>query len=202
MKMIGDYFGDLSITRGNSFQFLGMEIDINRKKKTMSISMKDQIKEALDMMDEDLKDNISSPAYRDLFTTYDGECKNLEGKRKEKFHSIVAKLLFITKRGRPDIETAILYLTTRVSKSNKRDWFKMKRVLSFLKDTIDDVRIIGASSLRDLYMWIDASYAVHENMRGHTGGVMSFGTGVVHARAEKQKLNVKSSTECELVETS
>ena len=47
--------------------------------------------------------------------------------------------------------------------------------------------------------WIDASYAVHPNIRGHTGGAISFGKGVVHARAGKQKLNVKSSTEAEIV---
>ena len=71
-----------------------------------------------------------------------------------------------------------------------------------MKETLQDPRIIGANSLHDLFTWVDASYAVHENMRGHTGGLMSFGNGVVHARSGKQKLNVKSSTECELVGTS
>merc|ERR1712232_1262490 len=36
-------------------------------------------------------------------------------------------------------------------------------------------------------------------MRSHTGGVMSFGRGVIHARSNKQKLNTKSSTEAEVV---
>ena len=36
-------------------------------------------------------------------------------------------------------------------------------------------------------------------MRGHTGGVMSYGTGIIHAKSSKQKINVKSSTESELV---
>ena len=47
--------------------------------------------------------------------------------------------------------------------------------------------------------FIDASYAVHPNMRGHTGGAISFGVGIIHGKASKQKINVKSSTECELV---
>ena len=33
-------------------------------------------------------------------------------------------------------------------------------------------------------------------MHGHTGGVMSYGRGVIHACEGKQKFNVKSSTEC------
>jgi len=36
-------------------------------------------------------------------------------------------------------------------------------------------------------------------MKGHTGGTMSFGKGVLHAKSSKQKLNTKSSTETELV---
>ena len=92
------------------------------------------------------------------------------------FHSVTAKLLFIMKRGRPDIETAVSYLMTRVSKSNMKDWEKLKRCLGFLKGTINDVRVIGADSIRDLHVWVDASHAIHENMRGHTGGVMSVGT--------------------------
>jgi hypothetical protein len=58
---------------------------------------------------------------------------------------------------------------------------------------------MGADKLLHLETWIDASYATHEHMRGHTGGAMSFGWGVVHEKASKQKLNTKSSTESEVV---
>ena len=50
-----------------------------------------------------------------------------------------------------------------------------------------------------LETWVDAAYAVHPDMRSHTGGTMSFGTGVIHTKSSKQKLNTKSSTEAELV---
>ena len=46
---------------------------------------------------------------------------------------------------------------------------------------------------------MDASYAVHPDMRSHTGGVISFGTGGVLCKSTKQKINTKSSTEAELV---
>ena len=36
-------------------------------------------------------------------------------------------------------------------------------------------------------------------MRGYTGGTMSMGQGVINARDGKQKLNMKSSTEAEIV---
>ncbi len=53
--------------------------------------------------------------------------------------------------------------------------------------------------MEDIFTFIDASYAVHQNFRGQTGGCMSMGWGVFHAKSSKQKLNTKSSTETELV---
>ena len=94
-------------------------------------------------------------------------------------------------------------MCTRVSKSTQEDWAKLRRVLAFLQHTIDDIRVIGAHSLQDIYTWIDSAYGVHNvDLRSHTGGSMSMGTGTIHTRSTKQKLNVKSSTEAELVGTS
>jgi hypothetical protein len=71
--------------------------------------------------------------------------------------------------------------------------------LNFVKSTITDRRIIGTKDFLTLETWIDASHAVHMNMRGNTGGCMSLGVGVIHAKASKQKLNSKSSTETEVI---
>ena len=106
------------------------------------------------------------------------------------------------KRSRPDLETTIGFLCTRVAKSDEDDWKKLRRVIAYVKCTIDDIRIIGASSLSDIFTWIDAAYAVNPDMKSQTGGAMSLGLGVLHAKGNKQKLNVKSSTEAELVANS
>ena len=42
-----------------------------------------------------------------------------------------------------------------------------------------DKKIIGAKTLIDLYTWIDEAYAVCDNMRGHTGGALSMGYGIM-----------------------
>ena len=60
-------------------------------------------------------------------------------------------------------------------------------------------RIIGANGLSCLQTWIDAFYAVHRDMRGHTGGIISMGTEAMIHNCSKQKLNTKSSTESEVV---
>ena len=47
--------------------------------------------------------------------------------------------------------------------------------------------------------WVDASYAVHPNMRSHTGATITLGKGSLFSKSSKQKLNTRSSTEAELV---
>jgi len=51
------------------------------------------------------------------------------------------------KRSRPDIEIAVGFLCTRVTTGDEDDWKKLRRVIAWLKGTIDDGRIIGATSL-------------------------------------------------------
>ena len=60
-------------------------------------------------------------------------------------------------------------------------------------------RIIGANGMEIMETYVDASYAVHHDMKGHTGGLLTLGRGIVQGKASKQKLNTKSSTETELV---
>ena len=48
---------------------------------------------------------------------------------------------------------------------------------------------------------VDASYAVHPDMKGHTGATMTLGKGAITSLSNKQKINTRSSTESELVGT-
>jgi hypothetical protein len=105
----------------------------------------------------------------------------------------------VTKRARVDILLAIAFLCTRVANPDIQDWKKLKRVLQYLRGTLDMVMRLGADSLLEMKTWVDASYAVHPDMKSHTGGCISFGIGVLLAMSTKQKLNTKSSTEAEVV---
>jgi hypothetical protein len=46
---------------------------------------------------------------------------------------------------------------------------------------------------------VGGRFAIHPNMRGHTGGGLSMGRGFPTVTSTKQKLNTRSSTESELV---
>ena len=46
--------------------------------------------------------------------------------------------------------------------------------------------------------WVDASFAVHPDMKSHTGGAsMTLGRGMTYGTSVQQKINAKSSTEGE-----
>jgi len=190
-------FGKMSVTRGKEHTFLGMVVTYNDN-RTASINMKGYLQEAIAEFGEDCTKHATTPAKKDLFNV-DINLPGLGEAQKTRFHSIVAKLLYVCKRGRPDIQLAIMFLCTRVSKSTKEDWGKLKRVLQYVNGTIDDVLTIGADTMGVLQTWVDASYGVHMDMRSHTGGLMSFGLGAICCKSSKQKLNTKSSTEAELV---
>ena len=64
---------------------------------------------------------------------------------------------------------------------------------------MEDTLTLGADDLSKLTTWTNASYAVHQDMKSHTGGTLSLGRGAVMSKSSKQKLNTKSSTEAELV---
>ena len=58
---------------------------------------------------------------------------------------------------------------------------------------------LSADGTGILKWWVDASFAVHPNMRGHSGGGLSLGQGFPIVSSIKQKLNTRSSTETEVV---
>ena len=64
-------------------------------------------------------------------------------------------LKYIMKRSIPDIETAISFLCKRVSKCDNQDWKKLKRVLAWLKGSINDIRYFGLKNNSILEFWDD-----------------------------------------------
>jgi hypothetical protein len=59
--------------------------------------------------------------------------------------------------------------------------------------------IISANGSGILNCWVDTSFAVHPNMRGHSGGGLSLERGFPIVSSTKQKLNTRSSTETDIV---
>jgi hypothetical protein len=59
----------------------------------------------------------------------------LEEEQKKNFHTNVAKLLYLSKRARPDVIAIVGFLCTKVKAPTKEDWKKLQRVIGYLKGT-------------------------------------------------------------------
>ena len=143
----------------------------------------------------------TSPATEQLFEVREDPELTVPESDKIYFHSYVAKLLYLGKRVRPEILTAVALLTTRVTKCNRDDMNKLHRVLSYINGSPERGIILrigdGPMSVR---AYIDAAYGVHADSKSHTGCSVIVGeSGASYNRSAKQKIVTKSSTESELV---
>jgi hypothetical protein len=164
----------------------------------VTVDKREYIKGMIDDFPIDLGATTApTPAAEDLFTI--GDSPDLETTRTEVLHTFAAKGLFACKRARPDIYTTIAFLCTRVNKPSEEDWEKLLRFMTYLNGSRDEVLFLSADDLHVIKWYVDASFAVHNDFKSHTGGAMSYGTGVPISISRKQKLNTRSSTEAELV---
>jgi len=97
------------------------------------------------------------------------------------FHHITAKLLFLCKRARPDVQAATAFLCTRVKAPDVDDYKKLGRVMRYLRATRDMVLTIKCDNVSIIKWWVDASFAVHPDMKSHTGTVMTLGRGAMYS---------------------
>ena len=113
-------FGKMTVKRGKEYVFVGMNISFIGDNK-VKLTMKNYLEEAIQTFGEDILAGAATPANRNLFVV-NNDLPSLETERAEIFHHVVAKLLYVAKRARVDIQLAIAFLCTRVSKSTQEDW--------------------------------------------------------------------------------
>ena len=97
------------------------------------------------------------------------------------------------------IQVPVAYLCTRVREPTEDDYMKLTRVIRYLCDTIYLPLVIGWDASGTLLFSIDASCAVHNDKRSHTGAMLTFGQGAVFSLLKKQKVNSATSTVEEIV---
>jgi hypothetical protein len=108
-------------------------------------------------------------------------------------------LLYLAKRARPDILTAVSFLCTRVQSATTEDAAKLARVLGYIKSTMDQVLYIRTAVKPVVRAYIDAAYALHSDSKSHTGVIIFVGHAIVYVSSKKQKCMSKSLTEVELI---
>ena len=115
------------------------------------------------------------------------------------FITTLRSCFVLCKRARPDIQTAVAFLTTRVMAPDEDDCKKLARVMRYLQGTKTMPLTLEADNLQLVKWWIDGAFATHRDMRSYTGGALSLGKGVITGISTRQKLMTRGSTEAELV---
>ena len=87
----------------------------------------------------------------------------------------------------------------RVREPDMDDWKKLVHLMKYIRGTRALALILSADGSGILKWFVDASFAVRPNMRGHSGGGLTLGRGFPNVSSTKQKLNTRSSTETEVV---
>ena len=187
----------ITVNHGLVHDYLGMTLDYNTAGE-VKIKMLDYVEGILTDAPADMRGESATPAADHLFEV-NPEAEKLNEEISQMFHHVVAKALFLCKRGRPDIQAAVAFLCTRVKAPDVDDYKKLKRMMQYLRGTRKLVLTLEADNLQVIKWWVDASFAVHPDMRSHTGAVMSLGKGAVYSTSTRKKINTKSSTEAELV---
>ena len=140
----------------------------------VSFRMDDYVDRLLEEAPDDMTGTVSTPAANYLFQT-NPDANKLGSADAELFHHLVAKLLYLCKRVRPDIMTAVAFLTTRVSSPDQDDYNKLARCIKYLRGSKDLHLSLEADRDVTLKWWVDASFAVHKDMRSHTGAMVTLG---------------------------
>jgi hypothetical protein len=178
---------------GNQQSYLGMQISLGDGYAT--ITMSNYVDKLLKKYGE--VTDKTTPGKKGVFLV-DEQARELLTDERKAFHRTVAKLLYLSKRARPDILTVVSFLCTRVSVATEEDAVKLHHLLGYLQYTREKSLILNPQGILMVEAHIDAAFASHQDSKSHSGIAIFIGGTFVFGASRKQKCITKSPTESEL----
>ena len=195
IRALEEKYEEVTTNRENVQEYLGMVFDYTVLGK---VSVKMDIYIANMLKNYDITTSAVTPAENFLFNLRT-DSPLLDPDKKAQFHSGIMRLMYLAKRARIDILVPVVYLASRVLSPTEDDWKKFHRILKYLHGTKDLCLHLSVDQIIAIRAFIDASFAVHPDMRSHTGCAITLGAGALYVKSIRQKLASKSSTEAELI---
>ena len=189
--------GPLNLSQGMVHDYLGMELDFTNPGSVL-INMEASVNNMLCDVSKDMEGTAVTPVSSHLFQVNKDDPVLLCNEQKDIFVCVM-QALYLSQHGRPDIRMAVSFLCGQLQSPDTDDYQKLTQLIKYLHKTVDLMLTLGADDNGSIQWWIDASYSVHPDMKGHTRATMSLGQGSVYSGSWKQKLITCSSTESELV---
>ena len=133
-----DKNGKVTVNRGPRHPHLGMALDCTLPGRVI-IDMSKCVTEMVEEFGVTCSGSTIPCPWTDKSFDVDDKSPVLSEAKAETFHTFVAKSLFVSTRGRPDIQPAVAFLCARVQKPTQQDWNKLTKLMKFLKSTKMDV---------------------------------------------------------------
>ena len=187
--------------QGEIHFILGMTIKRDRETKTLFISQQKYLESVLDRFGMANCKPISTP----LETTCHKRTEEEEGFDKNLYQQAIGCLTYISTATRPDISAAVSILSSYMSNPSKQHWNGVKRLLRYIKGTLNFGLKFTTSENDDengdeLYGYSDANWAGDVDSRRSTSGyVFKVANSTVRWCSKKQASVTKSTTEAEYV---
>jgi hypothetical protein len=174
-----------------NFRYLG--INISRNNNNIELDQKDYITELI--QEYGITKGESTPCTHLLYKDEGGDIND------SKFKSLVAKLMFLATRTRPDIAFAVMYSATKSAKPKTSNWNSLLNILSYLKSTINKKLRYKPITNNNLVLYTDASHNLHGDSMGHTGFDIYLGNdeALLTWRSIKNHIHAQGSYHAELV---
>ena len=178
----------------NNISYLGMQIS-KRDNGSITVDQAGYINDILKKHNvRGLSKPPPTPATADLFNI-DASSPTID---KSAYLSDIMTLMFLARFTRPDILVAVSFLASRSANPTEEDQKKLERVIKYLYGTRNK-KITFTKPNMILQAYADASHATHPDAKGHSGLILSLGSGPIFSRSSKLKCTTRSSTESELV---
>ena len=194
-NLLKNKYKNINIKDGNSIPYCGMLLEKDLINGGIYVS-------APKFLDDLLKfENVTGKANTPTKQSFLRSDNNLNKfVNKTKYASKLMKCMWIARLCRNDILFAVTCLSTKIANPTIYDMEKLDYVLQYLNQTKDLKMKYKPDSLQ-LYAYIDASYALHQDAKGQSGIIISMGKSgpPVFCKSRKQKLVSRSSTESELI---
>ena len=186
--------------QGEAHHILGMSILRNRDKHILTISQKTYLENVLRRFNMQNCKPVATPIDPNLSLVKlkdDEQSVNLE-----EYQALIGCLTYAMTISRPDLATAVGILSKFMSKPSQSHWKCAKRVLRYIKGSLNVGLKFDASSQTavDVIGFTDADWAGDVDERKSTSGyVFRICGGTISWRSKRQEIVALSSTEAEYI---
>ncbi len=179
---------------------LGLKIQRNRDTGRLSIDQSKYIKDLLNKFNMTDCKPVYTPAVPGHTLLKDKTLSDFEMEQQEiPFRQIIGGLQYLVSGSRPDIASAERHLSSFVSCYNDSHYQAAKRILRYLKHTMNYGLTYSKSEIGDPYAYVDADYANGEDRKSVTGYVTMHLGAAITWQSKKQNCVSRSTAEAEYV---